>query len=93
MGPIIAELLYPSQYCGVPGNTIFDAMATLREAFAYAETTRRPLRVVYLDLKQAFDRISYTYLLTFLRSYGFDWGFIECFRMMYGNATSVTQVN
>jgi len=47
--PILTELLHPSQYCGVPGNTIFDAVATVRDAIAYAETTRRPLCVVSLD--------------------------------------------
>jgi len=49
--------------------------------------------IVSLDFKQAFDRISHTYLLTVLRSYGFDAGFIECIRMLYENATSVIQVN
>jgi hypothetical protein len=91
--PILAEPLHPSQYCGVPGNTIFGAVATVRDAIAYAETTRRPLCVVSPDFKQVFDRISHTYLLTVLRSYGFDAGFIECIRMMYENATSVIRVN
>ena len=90
--PILTEL-QPCQYCGVPGNTIFDAVATVRDAIAYVETTRRPLCVVSLDFKQAFDRISHTYLLTVLRSYGFDAGFIECIPMMYENATSVLQVD
>jgi len=91
--PILAELLHPSQYFGVPGNTIFDAVVTVRDAIAYAETTRRPLCVVSLDFKQAFYRISHTYLPTVLRSCGFGAGFIECIRKMYGNATSVIQVN
>ena len=82
MRPILAELLHPSHYCGVPGKTIFDAAATIRDTIAYTETTRRPLCVVSLDFKQTFDRISHTYLLTILRSYGFDVGFIECIRMM-----------
>jgi len=77
----------------VPGNTIFDAVATIRDAIAYAETSRSPLCVVPLDFKQAFDRISQTYLLIVLRSYGFGVGFVECIRMMYGNATSVILVN
>jgi len=84
--PILAELLHPSQYCGMPGNTIFDAVATVRDAIAYAETTRGPLCVVSLDFKQAFDRISHTYLFIVLRSYGFGAGYIECIRMVYGNA-------
>ena len=40
--PILVELLHPSQYCGVSGNTIFDAVPTVPDAIAYAETTRRP---------------------------------------------------
>jgi len=69
--PILSELLHPSHYCGAPGNTIFDAVATVRVSTAYAETTRRTLCVVFLDLKQAFDRISHTYLLTALHSYDY----------------------
>jgi len=91
--PIIVELLHSSQYCGVPGNTIFDAVATVRVTIAYSETTLHPLCVVSLDFNQAFVRISHSYLLTVLRSYGFGAGFIECIRMMYGNAPSVLRVN
>jgi len=89
----LSELLHPSQHCGIPTNTIFDAVATVQDAIAYAETTRTPLCVVSLDFKKAFDRISHTYLMAVLRSYGFDEGFIECIRMMYDNATSVIQIN
>jgi len=32
--PVIAELLHPSQHCGVPGRTIFEAEATVRDAIA-----------------------------------------------------------
>ena len=91
--PFLSELLHPSQHCGIPTNTIFDAVTTVRDAIAYAETTRTPLCVVSLDFKQAFDRISHTYLMAVLRSYGFDEGFLECIRMMYDNATSVVQIN
>jgi len=49
--PILAEVLHPSQSCGVPGNTIFDTVATVCDTIAYAETTRRPLCVASLDFK------------------------------------------
>jgi hypothetical protein len=91
--PILAELLHPSQYCGVPENTIFDAVATVRDTSAYAETTRRPVCVISVDFKLAFVWISHTYLPSAFRSCGFVAGFIECIRIMYGNATSVIQVN
>ena len=35
--PIMAELLQQSQFCGVSGRTIFEAVATVREAIAQAE--------------------------------------------------------
>ena len=74
-------------------NTIFDAVATVRDIIAYAEKTRSPLCVVTLDFKQVFDRISHKYLLTVLCSYGFDAGILECIRMIYENATLVIQAN
>ena len=92
MRPILADLLHSRQYCGVPGNTIFDAVAIVRNAIVYAEMTRHPLCVVSLDFEKPFDQISHTYLLTVFLAYGFDAGFIECIRMMCGNATSVIQV-
>ena len=52
MRSIMADLLHPSQYCGVPGNKIFDAVATVRDAITYAETERRPLCVISLDFKE-----------------------------------------
>jgi hypothetical protein len=39
MRSIMAELLQLSQFCGVPGRTIFGEVATAREAIAQAETT------------------------------------------------------
>jgi len=34
--PALVELLLPSQYCGVPGNTILESVATLMDAVDYA---------------------------------------------------------
>jgi Reverse transcriptase (RNA-dependent DNA polymerase). len=68
--PTISDVLYPSQYSGVPGNTIFDAVATVRYAVAYAELTHVPLYILSLDFTTAFDRILHTYLFRMLNSYG-----------------------
>jgi hypothetical protein len=62
--PALVELLHPSQHCGVPGKSIFDAVATVRDAVAYAETASIALCVLSLDFKEAFDKISHTYLVT-----------------------------
>ena len=90
---VVPELLHPNQLCGMPENTIFHAVASIRDAIAYAETTHRRLYVVSLDLKEAFDRISHKYLWTIMRSYGFGEEFIERIAMMYDNATSSVQIN
>jgi hypothetical protein len=40
--PVLAELLHPIQKCGAPGRTIFEAVATLRDAIVYAERINTP---------------------------------------------------
>jgi hypothetical protein len=40
--PVIAELLNPSQHCGVQFRTIFEVVVTLRDAIAYAERVNIP---------------------------------------------------
>jgi hypothetical protein len=40
--PVLADLLHPSQYCGVRGRTIFDAVATVRHSIAHAERANIP---------------------------------------------------
>ena len=93
MRSVVPELLHPSQHCGVPENTIFDAVAAIRDAIAYVEKIHRPLCVVSLDLKEAFDRISHKYIWTILCSYGFREEFVVRIAMMYNNATSSVQTN
>jgi hypothetical protein len=55
--PALVEVLHASQHCGVPGTSIFDAVASVRDAVAYAEMANAPLCVLSLDFKQAFDKI------------------------------------
>jgi hypothetical protein len=64
--PLLALLLKATQYCGVPGNTIFDAAATVREVIAHAEHEKLPVCVLTLDFQHTFDRLSHEYLFTIL---------------------------
>jgi len=68
--PTRSDMLHPSQYCAVPGNTIFDAVATVRDAVAYAELTSTPLCILSLDFTADFEGISLTYRLRMLKNYG-----------------------
>jgi hypothetical protein len=41
--PVLARRLKDTQFCGVPGNSILDAAATVRDIIAFAETEIIPL--------------------------------------------------
>jgi hypothetical protein len=60
----LADILHQTQHCGLPGNTIFEAIATIRDAVAYEEVTGAPLCLQSIDFKEAFDQISHEYLFT-----------------------------
>jgi hypothetical protein len=62
------------------------------EAIAFAEVTRKPLFIISLDFKEAFDRISHKYLFAILHSYGFSDTFVESIQHLYDNVTSMAQV-
>ena len=70
--------LKSTQYCGVPENSILDAVATVRDAIAHAEHTNIPLCILTLCLKNSFDRISHSYLFAILHSYGLSPSLINC---------------
>jgi hypothetical protein len=74
--PLMDWYLKDTQYCGVTGNTIFDAVATIRDVATYAENAHRPLYILTLDFQHAFDSIAHEYLFTILRSYGLSDQFV-----------------
>jgi hypothetical protein len=76
----------------VADSTIFDAIATVRDAIAYAEVTQDPLCNLALDFKEAFDKISHKYLFSMMRSYGLSERCITLIRQMYDQATSSVQI-
>jgi len=65
----------------------------VRDLIAYAEMAGIPLCVLSLDFKEAFDKISHTYLFNVLKSHGFSDAFIEGIKQMYTNATSAVQID
>jgi len=72
---------------------IIDAMATLRDTIAYAETRRIPLCVLSLDFRNAFNRITHNYLSQTLQECGIGNAFIARVKRMYEGATSSVQIN
>jgi hypothetical protein len=93
LGPMLAEHLKDTQYCGVLGNSILDAAATIRDTIAIAETEKVPLCVLSIDFKNAFDNIAHEYLLQMLCRYGIADFFITGIKNMYERASSSVQIN
>jgi hypothetical protein len=56
--PLIDLHLNSTQYCGVTGNMIFYAVATVRDVAAYAENVHLPLCILTLDFQHAFDSMN-----------------------------------
>jgi hypothetical protein len=91
--PWLSHILTASQYCGRQGNTIFDAVVTVRDAVAHATATRTPLCVVTIDFQEAFGNISHTYLFAVLQKHGFSEQFQRRLKRMYDSSQSVVQIN
>jgi hypothetical protein len=91
--PWMCDILHPNQYCGRQGQTIFEAVAAVRDIIAYAEVTEAPLCVLTMNIKEDFDRISQEYLFLALQAYGFSEQFRTRLRRIYANATSTLQMN
>jgi len=91
--PLLEKHLTGTLYCGVPGSSIIDAVATIRDAIAYAELKRRPMSVLSLDFSNAFDKIAHEYLFQALRQYALPESFITSIAKMYENVTSAVEIN
>jgi hypothetical protein len=81
--PVLADQLSTTQYCGVSDNTILDALAGIRDILAHCENKGKPICLLTLDFKQAFDRISHHYLDTILRKYGITNWFADRLQELY----------
>jgi hypothetical protein len=91
--PVIEMHLKDTQFCGVPGNSILNAVATIRDTIAFAETEKLPLCVLSFDFKNAFDIIAHDYLFQTLKRYGICDPLIHGIMNMYEGASSHVQIN
>jgi hypothetical protein len=67
---VLQDHLRNSQYCGVSGNSILEAVSLVRNAIAYSNTTGTSLCVISLDFQNALNRISHQCLFQILQLYG-----------------------
>jgi hypothetical protein len=77
----------------VPGNSILEAAATIRDTIAFAENKGIPMCALSLDFRNAFDRIAHEHLFQVLQAFGIEEAFIQGIKQMYEGATSSVQIN
>lgn len=86
------DLLQDSQYCGLMNTSVFEAIATIKDAFDYAEVTRTPLCVLSTEFQGAFYNVSHEYLFEVLYKYGFSEHLMQRIWNIYNNSTSLVQL-
>jgi hypothetical protein len=91
--PILEKQRSKTQFFGVLGNNILDAVTTVRDTIAFSEYTNAPLCVMALDFKQAFDNLSHEYPFSILRNYGLTGRFTNLICNLYRDVTSTVQIN
>ena len=68
-------------------------MAAICDIVAYTEVYNESVCLLTIDFKEAFDRISHSYLYTILREYGFSEEFCKQIQGLYANVTSTLNIN
>jgi len=91
--PILPVIIHPNQHCGIQESSVFEAVAAVRDTIAYAEVTKKFLRVVSIEFNAEFDKLSHDYLKEILRAHGFGNPFLESIMGLYRNASSEVQIN
>jgi hypothetical protein len=69
---MLPDLLPNRQHCGIAGSSIFDAIASIKDAVAYAEEKKKPLCLLSLDFRGAFDNISHEYMDEMIKQHCFS---------------------
>lgn len=89
VGKVVAE----DQTCVVPGRSMGDSLALVRDAYLYAVDRKAPLAIAGLDLEKAFDRINHTYLKEVLGAFGLGPKMRAWIDLLYTNCESKVTVN
>ena len=55
-------MIHPNQYCGVPVESVFEAVAAVLDAITQAEIFQKPLCALSIDFSAALDKISHEYI-------------------------------
>ena len=91
--PVLECLIGGWQKAYLPDRYIGDATRNTYNLFQYAKNNNLPGIVLLIDFSKAFDSISYDYILSTLKVYGFCNYIISWIELLLQNFRSVTVLN
>ena len=91
--PVLESLIGSWQKAYLPDRYIGDATRNTYDIFSYAKNNNLPGILLLIDFSKAFDSISYNYILSTLRIYGFCNYIISWIELLLRNFRSVTVLN
>lgn len=90
---VIDQVVHPDQTYCVPGRSIFDNVALIRDIFDVSKVLNIDTGLISLDQEKAFDRVEHSYLWRTLEAFGFCQDFIDKVKVLYGDVESVLKIN
>lgn len=69
---LLPSLIFPKQTSFVEGRQILDGIITSQGVVHSLKQLKSPGMLINLDLYKAYDRLSWPYLRSILKAYGFD---------------------
>lgn len=91
--PIVNNIVHFDQTCGIPGRSMSDSLALVRDCYLYCQERSLPLCILGLDLEKAFDSISHQYLKAVLTHMNFGQVVRQWVDLLYRDCNSVVVVN
>jgi len=90
---VISTVVNKFQTCCIPGRTIHDNVANIRDIITLIESEDEEGYIIKLDQLKAFDRVSHKYLFSVLEHIGFGRQFVHWISIFYKNIISATKCN
>lgn len=90
---VIEKLIGAEQTCAIPGRSMSDSLALIRDSYLYATDRDVPLCITGLDLEKAFDRVSHTYVREMLVRFGFGPQLRAWIELLYFDCSSRVNIN
>lgn len=89
---VISSVVSSQQSYCVPGRSIFDSIAILRDLIRWKNHQTAPLAILSLDLSKAFDRVNHNFLFAVMEKMGFGSLYLQRIKTLYTNAKCMVRV-